>query len=477
MMYLLSETEQHVRASLRDAILLLCQSGLKFDSELSVDGLLAVTVDKKHVILLDVKETLQASEPRGTGEDSACLCPDDRKTILKSSSTCPSVIAAVGSDDCSLSNDRKQECARYITGLQLPAEMCSQQTADAGPVPMPVDIESATKCERMSRRCRRKQRRSVRRIVDTSCSVASPSALMMELLQHSEHDLACTGNENRPNDLPECNEVEDKQCSQACKTELVNDTSHQQPTGGTVSVSSANLASQTHLNCGDEDCVEAVNSLRLRADQKQLESELLANPTPPNKESVTDLVYVSKRSHRKQRCTVRQCLDSGTYPETSSPSVSLTSLSQTDRIPGWVNNEIGKVLIGDVVRNERACKMELSDNLSDGTQTECQGLSRSLQLSADVKAEIVEPTSAGTEVASQLASLGAPDPQQQQQQQQLAMMSQFGLSAVVASMQSHFAVLPKPFPWPVRTFPSLSPPSLTPAPCGMVRITSLMITV
>ena len=56
-----------------------------------------------------------------------------------------------------------------------------------------------------------------------------------------------------------------------------------------------------------------------------------------------------------------------------------------------------------------------------------------------------------------------PDPQQQ-----VAMMSQFGLSAVVANMQSHFALLPKPFPWSVRTFPSLSSPSLPSAQCGMV---------
>ena len=54
----LAQEADRVKRSLRDAILLLCSNGLTFSSELGIDGLIAVTLDKNEVVVLSIKEVL-----------------------------------------------------------------------------------------------------------------------------------------------------------------------------------------------------------------------------------------------------------------------------------------------------------------------------------------------------------------------------------------------------------------------------------
>jgi len=469
-MYLLSETEQHVRTSVRDAVLLLCQTGLKFNTELSVDGLLAVTLDKKHVFLLSIKETIEANEYCSSNEDSACLFTTDDPAVFNFSSTC---LSSAGCDDHSLSNGSEHECTDRVTSLRLPKEMPSHGLTVADATPLDVEpthgAADATQLDKLlsksneiSRRRQRKQQRPT--------TFSSPVSL--ELSSQPEHVLSWMGNEN--SDTPVCDKGEDEHCNCACKTKSLSDVSSLQATAATTSTS-ANSSEQTFSDCFDEEYGKAISSLRLPTeDQKQRESETSVSPASPNKELVTNFDVVSKRSHRKQRRAVRRYLDSSTCCS------AMLESSQTDHIPGKVNNENDEAPVLNEVENNR-CKMELSDNLSDSAQTECQDLSTGLStyLSANVKAEVVDPAVASADIVSQLASPGdnkqpssEPD---QQQQQQMALMSQFGLSAVLRSMQSHFALLPKPFPWSVRTFPSVSQSSIPSTHCGMVGTTVLAV--
>lgn len=458
-MYLLSESEQHVRASLRDAILLLCQTGLKYNTELSVDGLLAVTLDKERVFLLSIKETLQANEPCSTNGDSGCLCSADNDAVLNFSSRCLSAVTSAGSDDQSLSNGSESECTQNDTSFRLPTEMPTRCAEDA----TQLDDESLNKSDCLSRRRQRKQRRTVRRFVDTSCSTASPS-----VSSQAERILGWPGSES--NDTPVCNASEDGHCNSACKSpELLSDVSELQ-TSAPAAVASADSDHQALLNCCDQD-FNAVSSLRSPPeDQKQCESETLIDSTLPNKESLPVFDHVSKQNHRKRRRTVQRYLHSSNCPITSSSAMSLES-SHAEHIPRWANNENGEAAITNEVENSR-CKMEVLDNQPDVTQTERTDLSASFHLSGNVKAEVIEPALAGTDIASQLASLDHTIQPSSDPQQEMA-LPQFGLSAIVASMQSHFALMPKPFPWSIRTFPSLSPPSLPAAQCGMVGISQL----
>jgi len=460
-MYLLSETEQHVRASLRDAILLLCQTGLKFNTELSVDGLLAVTLDKKHVFLLSIKETLQASERCSTNDDSPCLCTNGNQAVLNFSSVSPSE----GSDEQIMLIGSEQECTRDVASLRSSTEMSSQCVGSA----LQLDSESLVKADQMPRRRQRKQRRTVRRFLDTPCPTASSSATSVELELLEQPDLVLRWTSRENGDMPVCSngEHESGYCASACVTQLLSNESDHQATV----VPSVDSNDQSFVNSGGQECDEADSSLRLE-DRKLCDNETPINPTLPEKELVAD--PDCERSLCQQRCMVQQYVDCNSCPVTTSLTRSLESLCQTEHISGSVDNENGEAPILNDIKKDR-CKMELSDNLSDSTQTECQDLTAGFHLSSDIKAEVHEPAASSTDI-SELESLGRNIRPSSDPQQQMAMMSQFGLSAV-ASMQSHFALLPKPFPWSVRTFPSLSAPSLPAVQCGMVGIITLAMVI
>ena len=59
-MLLSNDTEYQVRSGLKEAISLLCKTGIKFNSELSIDGLLAVTLDRKEIFLIKIKENIKS---------------------------------------------------------------------------------------------------------------------------------------------------------------------------------------------------------------------------------------------------------------------------------------------------------------------------------------------------------------------------------------------------------------------------------
>lgn len=55
----LNADQEKVASMLRDTISLMCKNGLKYSSEVCIEGLLGITVDKKDVFLVSIKETLQ----------------------------------------------------------------------------------------------------------------------------------------------------------------------------------------------------------------------------------------------------------------------------------------------------------------------------------------------------------------------------------------------------------------------------------
>ena len=444
-MLMLSETEKHVRNSLRDAVLLLCQTGLKFNTELSVDGLLAVTVDRQHVFLCSIKETLRANIPC-TDDESACQYTNDNNELLNLSSTCLSTVSASDSDNHNVSDDNEHEYAG------LPSELPSH-CADSG-TQLEV-VESCSKSEQTCTRRRRKQQLTVCRYLDTPCLTTSPSAV---LLSQPDHVLGQMGNEN--SDMSVCSNDEGAVC---VKRELISDVDQSNAHPRAYEIPSAD-DDVIFSNCYDEECAGRLQNAA--EDQQQDDGERLHNTIQLNKDTVTD--HVSKQSHNKQKHTIRHYLDSASFPIMSSSTVS----SQSEHFSGQRNDENRGLPMLDEVENNR-CKMELSDNLSDTVQSECQDFS--LHLPDDVKvmkAEIVEQPITSTDSVSQLTSLGHDNQpsSSSNRQQSVATMSQFDFSAVVANMQSQFGLLPKPIPWPVRTFPHVSSPCLPSAQCDMVGI-------
>ena len=54
----LQDDADRVRHLLAEAISVLCKNGLTFDTELCVEGLLGITLDKSDILLVNISETI-----------------------------------------------------------------------------------------------------------------------------------------------------------------------------------------------------------------------------------------------------------------------------------------------------------------------------------------------------------------------------------------------------------------------------------
>ena len=67
-----------VKIGLKEAILLLCKTGLTFQSELTIEGLLGITLDHNQVFLVNIKEVIK-SEPDFQVTSSGCVTESPSK--------------------------------------------------------------------------------------------------------------------------------------------------------------------------------------------------------------------------------------------------------------------------------------------------------------------------------------------------------------------------------------------------------------
>lgn len=77
----MANAEPRLMNGLQEAVLLLCKAGLKFESTLSVDGLLAITVDQKDVFLVNIKQTIGDSEDHTLEADNGDRNPIENAEI------------------------------------------------------------------------------------------------------------------------------------------------------------------------------------------------------------------------------------------------------------------------------------------------------------------------------------------------------------------------------------------------------------
>ena len=61
------EEQEKVRALLREAVTVLCRNGLTYSAELTVEGLLGITLDNQDVFLVNINETIKRNSCSDTG--------------------------------------------------------------------------------------------------------------------------------------------------------------------------------------------------------------------------------------------------------------------------------------------------------------------------------------------------------------------------------------------------------------------------
>ena len=70
--------KERVCRGLREAITMLCKTGLRFDTELSVEGLLGITLDRNEVFLVSIKDTVSVSETDGNLDE---YCAEEQQQV------------------------------------------------------------------------------------------------------------------------------------------------------------------------------------------------------------------------------------------------------------------------------------------------------------------------------------------------------------------------------------------------------------
>jgi hypothetical protein len=131
-MLLSSDTEHHVRSGLQEAISLFCKAGFKFDVELSIDGLLAVTLDQKEVFLFNIKEIIRPDDM--TAKNISCLAEHQTDDSCLALSPSPSVASGCGSKsdltcdaniNASISGPRSDDSASHLdAGVKSESSVC-----------------------------------------------------------------------------------------------------------------------------------------------------------------------------------------------------------------------------------------------------------------------------------------------------------------------------------------------------------------
>ena len=69
--------QERMKTLLVEAIATLCRNGLKYEQDLSVEGLIGITVDKKDVFLVSVKETFTLA----TSSSKECTDTETSKEV------------------------------------------------------------------------------------------------------------------------------------------------------------------------------------------------------------------------------------------------------------------------------------------------------------------------------------------------------------------------------------------------------------
>ena len=97
-MKLVHDTEERVRSGLKEAISLLCKTGLNFTSQLSIDGLLGITLDHDEVFLVSIKEVIKNPQDFSVTSSSSKVDDIRDKEITHSRRKAPtSTISRFGS--------------------------------------------------------------------------------------------------------------------------------------------------------------------------------------------------------------------------------------------------------------------------------------------------------------------------------------------------------------------------------------------
>lgn len=111
---MLKADQQRVRALLTETVALLCRNGLNFKSELCIEGLIGVTLDREEIFLVNIKETVKLNSPACSNESihaRATVEPTPSSKTARKQAACAEISSQTATDCTPLSTKPKQPLA------------------------------------------------------------------------------------------------------------------------------------------------------------------------------------------------------------------------------------------------------------------------------------------------------------------------------------------------------------------------------
>lgn len=111
---MLKADQQRVRALLTETVALLCRNGLNFKSELCIEGLIGVTLDREEIFLVNIKETVKVNSPASSNESihaRSTVEPTPSSKTARKQAKCAEINLQTSTDYTPLSTKPKQPLA------------------------------------------------------------------------------------------------------------------------------------------------------------------------------------------------------------------------------------------------------------------------------------------------------------------------------------------------------------------------------
>lgn len=119
------QDQEHIKALLTEAITVLCTNGLGFESQLNIEALIGITLDKDEVFLVKIDETVNARNTRDSSVlELSCedVCDEDRQENIAETQVTPRPKIGPASYK-RLRAQKRKHSSSTSSGSDLPSEM------------------------------------------------------------------------------------------------------------------------------------------------------------------------------------------------------------------------------------------------------------------------------------------------------------------------------------------------------------------
>ena len=120
----LNNKKEMFRAMLIDAVAVLCRNTMPYDAELTIEGLIGITADKKDIVLVNINEILKAASSKKQQQSSSSSTPDAQSSSKSKSRKRKKM------QQSSMTYDDQENSSRKLNKVEEESSVTNQHSKD-----------------------------------------------------------------------------------------------------------------------------------------------------------------------------------------------------------------------------------------------------------------------------------------------------------------------------------------------------------